>query len=236
MHFPSLDLDALRADLTAKIDAELGGASKQVPSQQRRIAKLERERKKLLQAFYAEAIPAELLKEEQGRITREIAQAQQVIQNHDNSSDRAYELLEDLLTLCDDPYALYLCADEPTKRMLNQAVAVRFWIWDERIHTVELTAEFRAIQEQARQASFTGQMVDVPMPRAAAETQSSGLGRRTGRPDLPAAGRAAQRAVQATKRVLEEGRHEKPPTCWGSRVRTWSLWWGARGSNPEPTD
>jgi len=148
--FPQVDIDALRADLTAKIDAELGQTSKQVPTQQRRIAKLERERKKLLQAFYADAIPEDLLRSEQTRITREIAQAEKMISDQDISRDRAYQLLEELLTLADNPYALYLCADEPTRRLLNQAVVVRFWIWDERIHTVEFTPEFAALQQIAK--------------------------------------------------------------------------------------
>jgi tRNA U34 5-carboxymethylaminomethyl modifying GTPase MnmE/TrmE len=89
VRFPQADIDALRATLTAKIDAELGGTSKQVPAQKRRIAALEKERKKLLQAFYAEAIPKELLKEEQERITREIAQAQQLVEDHDLKAERA---------------------------------------------------------------------------------------------------------------------------------------------------
>ncbi len=172
---PGLDLDALRVELRGKIDAALGAGSKQVPTQQRRIAKLERERKKLLQAFYAEAIPAELLKTEQGRITREIAEAAKLIENSTGTIERAYQLLEDLLTLCDDPYALYMCADDATKRLLNQAVAVRFWIWDDRIHTVELTAEFKAVQEQARlsRVGFTAdETPGLPEPRHGAVDSS----------------------------------------------------------------
>jgi hypothetical protein len=49
-----------------------------------------------------------------------------------------------------------MCADEPTRRLLNQAVAVRFWIWDERLHTVELAPEFAALQEIARSHQTTG--------------------------------------------------------------------------------
>lgn len=163
--FPEVDIDALRADLIAKIDAELGQTSKQVPTQQRRIAKLERERKKLLQAFYADAIPEDLLKSEQTRITREIAQAEKMISDQGISRDRAYQLLEELLTLADNPYALYMRANEPTRRLLNQAVVVRFWIWDERIHTVEITPEFAAFLEIARsqqQASSADEADDLP--------------------------------------------------------------------------
>jgi site-specific DNA recombinase len=175
VRFPGLDLAALRTELSAKIEAEVGATSKQVPTQERRIAKLEQERKKLLQAFYADAIPAELLKEEQARITREVAEASKIIENHSMRAERAYQFLEDLLTLCDDPYALYLCADNAIRRMLNQAVAEWFWVWDERIHTVELTAEFTAVQEQAlRLVVLNGADTAPALPQLSAETGSMG--------------------------------------------------------------
>ena len=164
VHLPHVDLEALRADLMAKIDAELGGTSKQIPAQERRIAKLERERKKLLQAFYAEAISQDLLKEEQDRIRREIAQAEKVIADHSVNRDRAYQLLDDLLTLCDDPHALYLCADEPIKRLLNEAVAERFWVLDDQVHTAELVPAFRAVQDEATAVTVAEDIADVPGP------------------------------------------------------------------------
>jgi site-specific DNA recombinase len=156
VHFPKVDLDALRAELLAKVEAELGSTSKYVPAQKRRIAKLENERKKLLQAFYADAIPQELLREEQERISREIAAAEQVIEDHDVQAERATQFLEDLLTLCDDPYALYLCADAPIRQLLNRAVVTRFWIMGEGLHTAELTPEFAAIREQVREFAQPG--------------------------------------------------------------------------------
>lgn len=201
VHFTSLDLDALWADLTAKIEAELGGTSKQVPAQQRRITKLENERKKLLQAFYADAIPQELLREEQTRITREVAEAEKIIEDHDLKAERAYQFLEDLLTLCDDPHSLYLCADEPTRRLLNHAVAVRFWIMDEQLRTVKLHPGFTAIQSRAR-ALVLGTSGDsapaVPEPRAEADTATveppahdRGKERPTPGPSAACAGRSA---------------------------------------------
>jgi site-specific DNA recombinase len=194
VYFPKIDIDALRADLSSKIEAELGGTSKQVPAQQRRIAKLERERKKLLQAFYADAIPKELLRAEQQRITREIAQAGQVIENHDLKAEHAYQFLEDLLTLCDDPHTLYLCADPPIRQLLNRAVVTRFWIMDEDLHTAELTPEFQAIREQARQFSLsqgqtTNTTIELPTPRtkagAAVECRQEGSEEETNNEEGP---------------------------------------------------
>jgi polyhydroxyalkanoate synthesis regulator phasin len=97
VRFPKVDLDTLRAELLVKIETELGSTSKHVPAQKRRIAALERERKKLLQAFYADAIPQELLREEQARISREIAEAECLIDDNDLQAERATQFLEDLL-------------------------------------------------------------------------------------------------------------------------------------------
>jgi hypothetical protein len=89
-------------------------------------------------------------------------------------AERAMQFVEDLLTLCDDPYALYLCADAPTRQLLNRAVFTRFWIMDEGLYTAELSPEFAAIQEQMRefarsQAPSNGLAIDVPAPRSQAD-------------------------------------------------------------------
>jgi site-specific DNA recombinase len=110
------------------------------------------------------------LREEQARITREIAEAERLIDDHDLKAERATQFLEDLLTLCDDPYALYLCADAPIRQLLNRAVATRFWIMDEGLHTAELSPEFVAVQAQMREfARSQTPSVDVPAPRSEAD-------------------------------------------------------------------
>jgi site-specific DNA recombinase len=110
------------------------------------------------------------LREEQARISREIAEAERLIDDHDLKAERATQFLEDLLTLCDDPYALYLCADAPIRQLLNRAVVTRFWIMDEGLHTAELSPEFIAIQEQMHEfARSQAPSVDVPAPRSEAD-------------------------------------------------------------------
>ena len=86
-------------------------------------------------------------------------------------AEHAYQFLEDLLTLCDDPYALYVCADPPIRQLLNRAAITRFRIMDEDLHTAELTPEFAAVQDQVRQcrvsqAEAEKPAVEVPAPRS----------------------------------------------------------------------
>ncbi len=45
----------------------------EVNRQQRRLARLEAERRKLLEAYYADALPLDLFRAEQERISRELA-------------------------------------------------------------------------------------------------------------------------------------------------------------------
>lgn len=74
-------------ELLAKNGAETAGAGRR---QRQRIAKLERERRKLLDAHLADAIPLDLLKEKQDRITRQLADAQAALAD----AERGWEGLE----------------------------------------------------------------------------------------------------------------------------------------------
>src|SRR5690606_35078988 len=61
--------------------------------QRRRLAKLNEEREKLLHAYYAGAVPVDLLRSEQDRLTRETAQAERHLEAAEASFGEIAETL-----------------------------------------------------------------------------------------------------------------------------------------------
>jgi site-specific DNA recombinase len=110
--------------------------------QRRRVGDLENQRLKLLEARYADAIPLDLFKAEQERITRELAGAQQIIGRCSMEINAVLRVVEEALLLCGDAHRLYLSAPPDVRRQLNQAVFTRFWITDDRVQGADLTEPF----------------------------------------------------------------------------------------------
>ncbi len=90
--------------------------------------KLLRERKKLLDAHYAGAIPLELLKTEQERIAHQLTRVETRLQGAEQSYDDARVMLGDCLDLARDCHAAYLEADDNTRRLFNQAFFSKIYI------------------------------------------------------------------------------------------------------------
>lgn len=68
-------VERLRRELVAAMRRQTAGAEKLARRQRKRVTTLEGERRRLLQAHLAGAAPLELLKEQQDRITRQLADA-----------------------------------------------------------------------------------------------------------------------------------------------------------------
>ena len=110
--------------------------------QETRKKQLHGQQLKLMEARYADAIPLDLLKSEQERVTRELAGAQQVIDRCTTEIDAVLKVVEETLLLCADAHRLYLSATPDVRRQLNQAVFTRFWIVDDQVHGADLTETF----------------------------------------------------------------------------------------------
>ena len=89
---------------------------------------LEHKSEKLLEAHYSDAIPLELLKSEQEKITQELAAINHEIKQHDITFDQLSENLTNALELLDDVAAFYKNGSDIVKRMLNQALFERIYI------------------------------------------------------------------------------------------------------------
>ena len=120
--------------------------------QERRLAKLRGERKKLLDAHYADAIPLDLLKTEQTRIGRDIANAEARLAALEGDFDSAKTNLTKALALARDCHAAYLSAPGKLRRQFNQAFFERLLIDDTYTVTGQLAQPFETLLgEELRQ-------------------------------------------------------------------------------------
>ena len=87
-----------------------------------RLARLDSEREKLMQAHYAGAVPLDLLKREQARIASEMATAQARLWRLNTELGAVEQGLDHALALVADCHRLYRAAPPHVRRQLNQAV------------------------------------------------------------------------------------------------------------------
>lgn len=86
------------------------------------------QRQKLLDAHYAGAIPLDLLKTEQDRIASRLGHVEHQLTAAESGFEQACSLLDDTLDLTRDCHAAYLEANEPTRRLFNQAFFDKIYI------------------------------------------------------------------------------------------------------------
>ncbi|MYV97579.1 hypothetical protein GT354_04680 [Streptomyces sp. SID3343] len=109
---------------------------------EKRRKTLQNEQLKLIEMRYADAISLEHPKSEQERITRELAQAQQVIDQCSTEIEAVMKVVEEALLLCANAHRLYLGAPPDVRRQLNQAFFARLWIMDDQVQGADLTEGF----------------------------------------------------------------------------------------------
>ena len=85
-----------------------------------RRTSLEDERRRLLQAHYAGAVPLELLKEEQGRLGRELVGIQRQLDACQADARLVRARVEQALDLLEDCYRLYVAAPDHLRKQLNR--------------------------------------------------------------------------------------------------------------------
>lgn len=121
-------------------DAELDGL-------RRERDKLERKRKKLLEAHYDDAIPLDLLKEEQQKIAKQLAAIEHQEKAHEATFEEISERLTDALELVEDCGKTYRLAADHIKRMMNQAIFSKLWIEEDGHVTAEFADPFNIIMK-----------------------------------------------------------------------------------------
>lgn len=93
-----------------------------------KVARLEAERERLLTAYYAGAVPLELLKREQSRITAELSTAEQRVAGAELQFDVVETNLEQALSLATNWHAAYLACGPRERRQMNQAIFERLYV------------------------------------------------------------------------------------------------------------
>ena len=141
-------LKTVRRNLLEALKASTHFADVEARSQRLRIARLEAERRKLLQAHLAGAVPVELLREEQDRITSELAGAQKVLATADGDWTTIENNVNRALDLLADPQGLYRNADPVGRKALNQAFFEGLYVDVDGVSYSRVAAPFAQLRER----------------------------------------------------------------------------------------
>jgi hypothetical protein len=125
------ELTALRAFLEEELSKLRLDTERERRVQERRLSNLTGERKKLLEAHYADAVPLDLLKSEQARLTTEITHAEGRLAEIEGDFKKAESNLNRALTRVGDCMTAYREASGTMRRQFNLAFFRRLLIDDE---------------------------------------------------------------------------------------------------------
>jgi hypothetical protein len=154
IQLPAEDVATLRAFVGDEMSKLRLDTQRERKRQNHRLAKLTDERKKLLEAHYADAIPLDLLKSEQQRLTREINNATTRLAEIEDDFATGEANLHTSLLLVGDCHAAYRDAPDQLRRQFNLAFFTRLLIGDDYDVTGELAPPFDTmLGDELRQAA-----------------------------------------------------------------------------------
>ncbi|MGH3991134.1 MAG: hypothetical protein ACRDSN_01560, partial [Pseudonocardiaceae bacterium] len=122
-------------------------AEHEAARQRHRLAKLTAERKKLLHAYDAGAVPVDLLRQEQGRLATETAQAQRHLEASEQSFGEVQATLDKALDLLGNCERAYRKAPGHLRRQWNQALFERLLIYDDRVEEADVAEPFATLSD-----------------------------------------------------------------------------------------
>jgi site-specific DNA recombinase len=112
---------------------------------ERRLADLQAESAKLLQAHYADAIGLDVLKAEQQRIALARAGAERQLADAQASGQHLERQLDRVLGLLGQAHQHYLASTSQARRYLNQGVFERIYLQDDEVVGSDLTPVFQRV-------------------------------------------------------------------------------------------
>ena len=115
-------IGALKATIHEEMDSLQKISGHETRIQHRRIAVLRSERAKLLQAHYADAVPIDMLKTEQDRISQELSRAENRIGTLDIEHDTITRNLDTALDFASRWAQAYRASGSAIRRRFNQAI------------------------------------------------------------------------------------------------------------------
>lgn len=110
-----------------------------------RLRQLEQDSRKVLDAFYADAIDTPELRNEQARIATERAEAETQLSQFNVSEERIVTKLNGCLDLLGHAYEYYSAAGPKLRRELNQSVFVHIYVHDDDIIASDLTPAYQML-------------------------------------------------------------------------------------------
>lgn len=158
-HYQDHQLDPeLRDEIEATLLDELSSLRQATDIENRSLTtqkeRLTKERARLLQAHYAGAVPLDLLKSEQDRIARHLADIDERLLVIDVEFNKIETCLREALDYATHSYKAYMRAGAQERRLLNQAFFSRITVHDDDIE-VELSEPFRTLfSEELAMAAY----------------------------------------------------------------------------------
>jgi len=152
-----------------QIDQERAVASRQ-------LQMLREQQRKLLQAHYADAIPLELMRSEQQRLTEDVTRTEARVAASSVAFEAVETNLQGCLALLRDCYRAYRTAQPELRRQLNQAVFTRLIISNRGIVDSELEQPFALLLQPdllSEKVSGTDEVPETGGKRKAGEAIES---------------------------------------------------------------
>lgn len=122
IHYDQPTLDDIRTQVTADFDLMLAEQEKLADEQRRRLIRLERQKNKLIDAYMADALPVEDLKQRQMAVAAEIVDARRLIAASDIQRAEILKRLDIVLALLEKARHVYDTAAPDIRRLLNTAM------------------------------------------------------------------------------------------------------------------
>lgn len=139
-------VERIREGVLAELQEERVQAEEDRQRATRLVTSLKDERKALLHAHYAEAIPPDLLKEEMDRLTREIAHAEVEVRKANTTLDELQQTLTRALYVAGTCQAQYKGALPHIRRQINQGFFKKLYInTDGSVERADLTEPFAQV-------------------------------------------------------------------------------------------
>ena len=142
VQLPPSWVERLTMELETEIEERQAEAAERRAALTKKLAKLADERQKLLQAFYSNAIPLELLKSEQDRITAAERAAKQELDVAETDLAGWQDVLRMAIKLAGNCHAAYLKARPTVRRRFNEAVIEAVYVKDRKITRAEFSDVF----------------------------------------------------------------------------------------------
>ena len=141
------DLDEIAEQMRSHVAVTRTLTEKEIARQTLRLERLDTERRKLLKAHYADAVPLDLLQEEQARIGNEIDQAQRILETCEGQFSLIEANLDRALALLESCEEVYRRSAPEGRRKLNQALFEKIFVVDDMVAGADLAAPFHELTD-----------------------------------------------------------------------------------------